>query len=170
MKIIHSTKHDIPAIFDLYALATAYQLETFPENRWPVFDKNMIQQEITEKRQFKLLIDDQIACIWAITYNDPEIWTEDDGKSSLFIHRIATNPNFRGNNFVKTIVDWAREFASDKQFIRLDTCGHNHKLIQHYQACGFEFLGIKELKEAKNLPAHYHRAAVCYFEIKLSQE
>jgi len=168
MKIINSTKEDIPAIFDLYAAATAYQLKTFPENMWPEFDKKLIQTEIFEKRQFKLLIDNQIACIWAITYNDPEIWPEDDGKSSLFIHRIATNPDFRGNNFVKIIVDWAKAFASDKKFIRLDTCGHNHKLIQHYQACGFDFLGIKKLKEAKNLPPHYDQADVCYFEIKLN--
>jgi len=168
MKIINSTLSDIPAIFDLYALATAYQRKIFPGNLWPVFDKKLIEQEIVEKRQFKLLINQEIACIWAITYNDPEIWPEDDGKSSLFIHRIATNPNYRGNNYVKIIVEWAREFAKDKQYIRLDTCGENHKLIRHYQDCGFDFLGMKKLKHAKNLPPHYDNADVCYFEIKLN--
>src|SRR5690606_3718639 len=125
----NSTKQDIPAIFDLYAAATAYQQKTFPGNLWPVFEEELIQNEIQDQRQFKLLIEDQIACIWAITYQDPEIWPEDDGKSSIFIHRIATNPNLRGNNFVKIIVEWAKGFARDKQFIRLDTCGDNQKLI-----------------------------------------
>ena len=50
----------------------------------------------------------------------------------------------------------------------MDTCGENKKLIQHYQNCGFDFLGIKKLENASNLPSHYHNADVCYFEIKLN--
>ena len=115
----------------------------------------------------KLIINGEIACVWAITYNDPEIWEDDDGESFIYIHRIATNPDFRGNNFVQIIVDWAKDFAKNKKSIRMDTCGENRKLIQHYQNCGFDFLGIRKLKSASNLPAHYQNADVCYFEIKL---
>ncbi|GAA4785850.1 GNAT family N-acetyltransferase [Olivibacter ginsenosidimutans] len=168
MQITNSTEKDIPEIFRLYSLATAFQKIKFPENQWPEFDKALINKEVVENRQFKLMIDNEIACIWAITYSDPEIWSDDDGASSIYIHRIATNPNFRGNNYVKIIVDWAKKFARDKKYIRLDTCGENQKLIQHYQNCGFEFLGIKKLEDATDLPAHYHHADVCYFEIKLN--
>ncbi|MHA6727630.1 GNAT family N-acetyltransferase [Chryseobacterium sp. A301] len=169
MNIANSTEKDISEIFRLYKLATEFQKERFPENQWPEFDRKLIEDEIAENRQFKLMIDDEIACVWAITYSDPEIWKQDDGVSSLYIHRIATNPNFRGNNYVKIIVDWAKEFATDKKFIRMDTCGENHKLIQHYQNCGFDFLGIKKLEVFSNLPSHYENADVCYFEIKLKQ-
>lgn len=168
MEIANSNEKDIPEIFRLYALATAFQKITFPGNLWPEFDKELIKTEVLENRQFKLLIDGAIACIWAITYSDPELWSDDDGKSSIYIHRIATNPDFRGNNYVKIIVAWAKEFAKHKKYIRLDTCGDNTKLIQHYQNCGFDFLGMKKLENAFNLPAHYHNAEVCYFEIKLS--
>lgn len=170
MEIVNSTKNDIPEIFKLYKLATSLQKEKFPENQWPQFDKALIEEEIIDNRQFKLLIDGEIACVWAITYSDPEIWKNDDGVSSLYIHRIATNPNFRGNNFVKIIVDWSKDFAKDKKYIRMDTCGENKGLIQHYQNCGFNFLGIEKLKDFANLPSHYHNADVCYFEIKLDKQ
>ncbi|MGS0527033.1 GNAT family N-acetyltransferase [Zobellia nedashkovskayae] len=144
MKIINSTENDITDIFRLYRLATELQKEKFPENQWPEFDKTLIAEEVIDNRQFKLMIGDKIACVWAITYSDSEIWKEDDGISSIFIHRIATNPSFRGNNYIKIIVEWAKNFAQDKKFIRMDTCGENQRLIQHYQNCGFEFLGIKK--------------------------
>jgi hypothetical protein len=39
------------------------------------------------------LIDGQIACVWAVTFNDPEIW-KNDQDAAIYIHRIATNPDF----------------------------------------------------------------------------
>lgn len=169
MIISYSSLKDIKEIFRLYHLATEFQKVTFPENQWPQFERELIEKEILEKRQFKLLIDDEIACVWAITFSDPEIWEEKNTDPALYIHRIATNPNFRGGNFVSVIVDWAKEFAvaHQKQYVRLDTCGHNTRLISHYEKCGFKFLGMKALKNSEGLPAHYEDADVCYFEIKL---
>jgi ribosomal protein S18 acetylase RimI-like enzyme len=154
MKILNSIKNDIPEIFNLYKLATDFQKEKFPENQWPKFDEELIATEVEENRQFKLLIANKVACIWAITYQDPQIWGDNGEESSIYIHRIATNPDFRGNNFVKIIVDWAEKFAKDqhKKFIRMDTCGKNEKLIRHYKKCGFSFLGIKKLEDSSGLP------------------
>lgn len=169
MTITHSTPEDIPEIFRLYRLATDYQKIQFPDNLWPEFEASLIAQEIKEHRQFKISIDGQVACVWAIAFSDPVIWKEDDGVSSIYIHRIATNPDFRGRHFVQVIVDWARHYAREKnkQFVRLDTCGNNVRLIRHYEQCGFEFLGMKRLEDATGLPPHYQNADVCYFEIKL---
>lgn len=169
MKIINSKEEDIPKIFQLYKLATEYQKTKFPENEWPQFEETLVQTEVAENRQFKLVIDDKIACIWAITYSDPSIWEGADNEVSIYIHRIATNPDYRGNNFVKIIADWAIKWVKNhnRRFIRMDTCGRNQKLIDHYESCGFEFLGIKKLKNTTELPAHYHNAEVCFFEIRL---
>ena len=106
----------------------------------------------------------------AITYNDAQIWENDDNNSSVYIHRIATNPEFRGNNFVQAIVDWSKNYAQEhnKQFIRMDTCGKNKRLISHYKKCGFNYLGMKKLKNTSELQAHYYNADVCFFEIKLN--
>lgn len=169
MIITNSNLKDIPEIFRLYKLATGFQKIKFPQNQWPEFDPELITTEVVENRQFKLLIENKIACVWAITYSDAQIWEASENDASIYIHRIATNPEFRGNNFVKTIVDWSKNFASKQniQFIRMDTCGENVRLINHYKNCGFNYLGMKKLKNTSELPSHYHNAEVCFFEIDL---
>ena len=169
MVITNSNLNDISEIFRLYDLATNFQKIKFPKNQWPLFNQNNIAIEIIQNRQFKLIIDGKIACVWAITYSDPQIWEEKENALSIYIHRIATNPEYRGNNFVKTIVNWAKDHALQhhKQFIRMDTCGRNERLISYYKGCGFNFLGINKLQNTTQLPSHYHNAEVCFFEIKL---
>lgn len=169
MTIANSDLKDIPEIFRLYQLAADFQKIKFPGNQWPEFDKELVTTEVVENRQFKILIENKIACIWAITYSDTQIWEGSENDDSIYIHRIATNPEFRGNNFVRVIVDWAKEFARtrNKQFIRMDTCGKNERLISHYKDCGFKYLGLKKLRNASELQSHYHNADVCFFEIIL---
>jgi hypothetical protein len=48
----------------------------------------------------------------------------------------------------------------------MDTVGENHKLIEHYTACGFDFLGLSQLTNTDGLPEHYHNAVVSLFEFK----
>lgn len=169
MTITNSNLDDITEIFRLYQLARDFQKIQFPENLWPEFDRDFIATEVIENRQFKIVIDNKIACIWAITYNDADIWEEKENNDAIYIHRIATNPEFRGKNFVQMIADWSKDFAKkeNKKFVRMDTCGQNDRLINHYKNCGFEFLGMKKLKDSSGLQAHYHNADVCFFEIEL---
>src|SRR5687768_8759892 len=129
MTIANCTLLDTEEIFRLYRLATEYQ-KTKNSVLWPEFEKEMVLQEIEEKRQWKIIVDDAIACVFATSFNDPLIWEEKDKDPSVYIHRIATNPEHRGNNFVVTIVDWAKAYAKEnkKNFIRLDTVGENRRL------------------------------------------
>jgi predicted GNAT family N-acyltransferase len=162
---------DIDEVFRLYKIASEYQREKKKVIVWPNFDRNMVETEITEKRQFKMLIENEVVCIWAITFNDEQIWEEKNKDSAIYIHRIATSPNFRGKKMVAKIVDWAKQFADEKeiQFIRLDTLGNNTRLIEHYKEAGFDFLGMHTLKNTSNLPEHYQEAPVCLFEIDLTK-
>ncbi|WP_394674460.1 GNAT family N-acetyltransferase [uncultured Chryseobacterium sp.] len=100
----------------------------------------------------------------------PQIWKERNEDPALYIHRIATDPDFRGQNLVTEIVRWAKEYATrnNKVFIRMDTVGENKGLITYYEKCGFEFLRLSTLKNTEALPAHYSNATVCLFEIKLN--
>ena len=167
--IQNSTLNDIDEIFRLYRLATNFQKSKKIKEHWPEFDRNMVKEEIQSLRQFKILVNDQIASIWAITFNDFEIWGEKDKSPSMYIHRIATNPDFRGQNLISKIIEWAKEYAISKnrEFLRLDTCGNNSRLIELYTSCGFEFLGLTKLKNTATLPSHYHDADICLFEIAL---
>ena len=168
MNIKNITIIDIDDVFKLYKIASDYQKEK-KTVVWPKFDREMVKSEIAENRQFKLIIDNEIACIWAITFSDEQIWEKRNKDSALYIHRIATNPKFRGNDFVTTIVNWVKEYVKLKniKFIRLDTVGNNTKLIEHYKNAGFDFLGMFEIKDTSKLPRHYKLAPVCLFEINL---
>jgi ribosomal protein S18 acetylase RimI-like enzyme len=169
MQIENSTPNDIPEIFGLYKIASDYQKAKQTVVVWPDFKKELVETEVAENRQWKLVINNQIACVWATTFTDEQIWEERNKDAAVYIHRIATNPNFRGQNFVGIIVEWARQYAkaNNKDFIRLDTLGNNAKLIEHYTHAGFDFLGMFDLKDTNGLPDHYHGVPACLFEIKL---
>jgi RimJ/RimL family protein N-acetyltransferase len=168
VKIQNSTPSDIEAIALLYKHATALQ-NTKAAVPWPTFERSLIEREVEEKNQWKITIDGQIACVWATTFKDPLIWKERDQDPSVYLHRITTDPNFRGNNYVKEILFWAINYATsiNKKFIRMDTVGENIGLINHYQKCGFSFLGLSKLVETNGLPLHYHNATVSLFEFEL---
>jgi len=166
MKIENSSIDDLDFILDQYRAATKYQKERFISH-WPEFDRQMVINEIIENRQWKMIIDGEVVCIWATTFSDPLIWAQRDIDPSVYIHRITTNPDFRGKGLVKKIVEWSKNYATQngKIFVRMDTVGENLKLIEHYTSCGFDFLGLFQLTNTKGLPQHYHNAVVSLFEL-----
>src|SRR4030095_836080 len=170
-KINNCIVDDSDKILSLYQSARDLQMQK-GMIIWPIFEKGFIEKEINEQRQWKLVIDDIIACNWAITFSDKEIWGEKDKNDSIYIHRIATNPIFRGNRYIDKIVMWAKEYAKQKgkRFVRLDTLGNNTRLIEHYTSAGFQFLGMFELTDTENLPGHYQvEPNCCLFELDLNK-
>lgn len=168
MKIINSTHDDIATIFKLYDEGTAYQ-KSVAKKHWKGFEHSLVESEISEGRQWKIIIDGEVACVFAISFNDPHIWQERDKDPAIYIHRIATNPLLRGNSFVKHIVEWARKYAQEngKQFIRMDTGSGNDKLNNYYINCGFTYLGVIHLEATGELPEHYKGGSSSLFEIKV---
>jgi hypothetical protein len=167
-EIKNCTLDDVEDILSLYDDAMDLQTQKGMVV-WPRFERSFIENEIREERQWKLLIDGNIACNWAITFNDKEIWLEKDNNNSIYIHRIATHPSYRGNRFIDVIVWWAKAYAlkMEREYVRLDTLGNNTNLIRHYTSAGFDFLGITRLTDTKNLPEHYHREPdCCRFELQ----
>jgi RimJ/RimL family protein N-acetyltransferase len=170
-QIQNSSSNDTDEIFRLYKIATDFQKTRFT-NHWPEFDRQLIETEILENRQWKIGAEGKIACVWATTFNDPQIWEERNEDPAVYIHRIATNPDFRGQNLVGKIVEWAKNYAKEnqKQYIRMDTVGYNLGLINYYTRCGFEFLGLLKLRNTEGLPAHYDNATVSLFQIDVNHK
>jgi len=163
-----STINDIDEIFKFYDLAIEFQKTKF-NKQWQGFDRDLVTKEISENRQWKVIINDEIACIFAITFEDKSIWKEKNSDKAVYFHRIVTHPKFRGHHFVKRIIEWGMSFAKEKKldFLRMDTWGDNDSLIAYYQKCGFDFLGIITTDYA-DLPKHYEGITLSLFEIKVN--
>ncbi|WP_306354163.1 GNAT family N-acetyltransferase [Flavobacterium sp. '19STA2R22 D10 B1'] len=168
MQIINSELSDIDMLFKIYDGATLYQQQVFHRS-WKGFDRERVLQEIREGKQWKIVVDGQIACVFCIEYNDPFIWGEKDKDPAIYIHRIATNPEFRGRGMVKEIVQWSKGHAieKEKRFIRMDTGSGNSRLNTYYIGCGFMYLGVTDIKNRELLPEHYKTGMFSLFEINL---
>lgn len=66
MTITNATLTDIDTIFELYKIASDYQKTKKTVVVWPDFERKMVVSEIKENRQFKLIINNTVACVWAI--------------------------------------------------------------------------------------------------------
>ena len=168
MEILLSKTSDIDVIFELYDAATAFQKEV-GTNSWKGFERAMIEEEIAAQRHFVIRDDNQISATFVLAFNDPIIWKEADKDPSVYIHRIATNPNFRGRNYVQKIVDWCVDFAKARElkYVRLDTTSGNELLNKYYMKCGFTSRGISEIEWNETLPEHYKDGSFALFEIKI---
>ncbi len=168
MQIINSFLEDIPSLYELYDSAIAYQKERSLRH-WGKFERSLLEQEIKEGRQWKIMEGNDIACIFMIAYDDPYIWGERNADPAIYIHRIVTNPLFRGRNYMNHIIEWARIHAKikDKKYIRMDTWGDNPKLNDYYLRCGFRSLGIVTPETTENLPKHYSCISLSLLEIEL---
>ena len=156
MQITNCLIEDIPVMQQLYDLAREFQKEK-SNWHWLSFDTETLKQEIAAKRQWKIIEEGKIVCIFLIIYDDPHIWGERNNDPSVYIHRIVTHPDFRGKQLTKKIIDWAKAHGKSlgKKFIRIDTWGENKKLTDYYIQCGFTFLEIITPESTVNLPSHY---------------
>lgn len=167
LQVINSNPTDIDIIFEFYDIAIAHQKKVFNKH-WQGFSRTLVEKEISENRQYKILVDDQVACVFAVTFDDQLIWGDRD-HDSIYIHRIVTHPNFRGYAFVKEIIKWAKKIAAQNQikYIRMDTWADNEKLLDYYTGCGFDYVGIVKLEKSEGLPKHYEGISLSLFEIKV---
>ncbi len=165
IEVLNSQSTDIDIIFGFYDLAIAHQKKVFNKH-WQGFSRELVQTEIAENRQYKILVNGEVACVFAVTFNDALIWGDRD-HDSIYIHRIVTHPDFRGYAFVKEIIKWARQYCldNDLKYIRMDTWADNEKLLDYYTTCGFEYVGVVTMQKTDGLPKHYEGISLSLFEI-----
>jgi ribosomal protein S18 acetylase RimI-like enzyme len=169
MEILNSTLDDREAILALYDAAIALQ-RARSQRHWLPFDVDRVEAEIAEGRQWKIVIDGRIACVFLTAESDPAIWMERDVEPSLYLHRIVTDPEFRGRGFTAAITKWAldRAKARGRKFVRLDTWDDNTRLKELYARCGFELVGTVAPTALETLPSHYEGVTLALFEIAVT--
>ena len=140
-KIINTTKHDLEFIYSLFEEAIAYQKrKNYPV--WNGFDKDVLIKDVANKQQYKIVIDNKIACVFSVCKSDPVIWREKEKGDAIYLHRIVVNPKYKGHKQFKKILNWSIDFAKNAKirFIRMDTWAHNSTILDYYKSYGFKFL------------------------------
>lgn len=59
----------------------------------PLFEKSLIEKEIKEQRQWKIVIDNTIVFNWTITLKTAVLGAKDQ-QDAIYIHRIAITQYF----------------------------------------------------------------------------
>jgi ribosomal protein S18 acetylase RimI-like enzyme len=168
MKIIHTEKIDLPFVYHLFDEAILYQKrKNYPV--WAGYDKNVLKQDIEDKRAFKIEINDEIAAIFSITLEDMA-WNDDGRKIAIYVHRVVVNPNYKGQKLFGKIVDWLLDYAKthDLKFVRLDTWHNNPVIIDYYRSFGFELIGFQQYQNTEDIPIQMRGNRSALLEIQLA--
>lgn len=168
MQFLNSTTDDLDTILALYDAAIALQ-KSRSHLHWVPFDARMVEAEIAEGRQWKVVVEGQIAGIFLTADSDPHIWGDAGLEPAIYLHRIVTNPAFRGRNLVMDIVTWCDRQGKvrGKKFIRLDTWSDNLRLSELYLKCGFHFVRTVAPSDKAALPSHYAGITLGLFEKRI---
>lgn len=171
MIITNTTIGDLDVLEALFDEAIAYQRSKEASNVWQRMDRAFITREIEAHLHWKIVDEGQIACCFSMLYTDPLVWDDKDADPSLYLHRIVTNPAFRGRAYVKAIMAWANDFgkAAGKKYLRLDTGRDNRRLNEYYQECGFVYCGSKQFHDDGNpaVPRHYLGVGLSLYEKRI---
>lgn len=167
--IIENTiESDLKVICWMFDQAILYQkLKKYPV--WNGYDVAVLQNDIAQKIQYKIVVNDEIACIFSVCYTDPIIWGEKDKGDAIYIHRIVVNPKHKKQKHFEKIFTWAKNHAieNDFDFIRMDTWADNPNIISYYCSFGFEFLTNFTTPNTADLPVQHRNLKLALLQYKI---
>jgi len=106
-----------------------------------------LQNDIEKQELYVFEAENTIISIIVLTSKMDEVYRNIDWLSetdnNLYVHRLATHPEFWGKGYARTMMEFAEEFAKNKNFIsiRLDTFSKNIRNQKFYEARGYKKLG-----------------------------
>jgi ribosomal protein S18 acetylase RimI-like enzyme len=136
---------------------------------WDSIDEMSLQKEIANKLQFKIVRNETILCLFSIQYSDTFIWQDKDQNDAIYLHRIVTNPNFKGQRLFEKVLNWAFLFAkqNNRKYLRMDTWADNQQLIDYYQSFGFRFIENYKTTDTDKLPLQNRNLNVALLELTI---
>ena len=156
-------------IYSLFDEAISYQKrKEYPV--WAGYDKEVLKKDIENKLQYKIVIDHNIACIFSICYSDKIIWRDREKEDTLYLHRIAVNPLYKGQRQFEKILNWCIDYAIKREFqhIRMDTWADNPSLVNYYKSFGFKIVGSLTTPNSEELPTPQRNNRVVLLEFSIS--
>ena len=167
-KIVNTVKDDLDKVVWLFEQAMELQGKN-GYKVWTGIDKITLEKDIENGLQYKIVMDNDILCIFSIQHNDPFIWRDRDQSDAIYLHRIVVNPHFKGQRQFEKVLHWAKLFArrNNLKFVRMDTWADNEKIIDYYKSFGFEFIEYYKTTHAPELPIQNRDLNVALLELAL---
>jgi len=167
--IKNTTHEDLPLVRWLFEQAILYQRQHgYPA--WRGYEKNALSREIEQLLQYKVVQHHHVLAIFSVSYSDPATWGEWDNGQALFLHRIITHPQFKGQRVFEKVRDWALLKAREKRlaYIRIDTWTDNPAIIAFYEGYGFRVVAARVTPDSPELPAQNRNLRVTLMELAVS--
>ena len=167
--IIKSEKKDLEIACQFFEEAIKYQKRKgYPS--YVIVDREAIKKDIEMGRHYKLISQNEIGCVFSITYSDKMAWREKDRDKAIYLHRILVNPKHKGQMHLGKIMNWTTQLAKQQgiERIRLDTWDHNPDLINYYKRFGFEIAEHSCYPNTKEYPINCRGNAVVLMECKIA--
>ena len=152
-EIKNTELEDLDFACSLYDEAIKYQKRKgYPEYRWD--DREVQKQYIEQGTHYKVIVDDEIACIFNVHFSDALIWRHMDVGTSVYLHGVLINPKHKGKQIFGNVLDWTIDFAkaNNKENIRLDTWYNNPDLLHYYLGFGFKEVEDFQTPDGENIP------------------
>jgi len=167
--IINTTPEDLPLVYWLFDQAIFYQRQHgYPA--WRGYEKSALSAEVEQLLQYKVMQYHHVLAIFSVTYSDPATWGEWDTGKALFLHRVITHPQFKGQHIFKKVREWALQTAREKEldYIRIDTWTDNPAIIAFYEGYGFHVVAARVTPDSPELPEQNRNLRVTLMQLSVA--
>ncbi|TDN88145.1 ribosomal protein S18 acetylase RimI-like enzyme [Salegentibacter sp. 24] len=140
--------HDIDQIKKLTeACAVALEKQNIFQWNSNYPSREKLKEDILREELFVYELKHCIIAIMVLTPNMDKVyhhinWLTETNKN-LYIHRLATHPEYWGQGYARKLMDYAEEIAENQKFtsVRLDTFSENLRNQTFYNKRGYKKLG-----------------------------
>lgn len=169
VRIVHTTPEDLNLVYWLFDQAILYQQQHgYPA--WRGYEKKALSAEVEQLLQYKVVQYHHVLAIFSVSYSDAATWGEWDTGKALFLHRVITHPQFKGQRIFEKVREWALQKAREKglDYIRIDTWTDNPTIIAFYEGHGFQVVAARVTPDSPELPAQNRNLRVTLMQLPVT--
>ena len=159
---------DLDFACGLFEKAIDYQ----KSNGYPSYvavDRDSFIADIKAGRHFKIMEGEEVTCTFSLHDSDEPVWRAMDKEPAIYLHKATVNPDFKGRDMLKSILDYTVNFCRERNIprIRLDTWGDNVKLRDYYVQHGFRIVEYYQTPDTVRVNCNTRGNRVVLMELKV---
>jgi GNAT superfamily N-acetyltransferase len=136
--------NDVDDIYSILSLCANDMLLNYDLDHWiPVYPKENILDDITNKKVFVVENDAKLIACFTLSFINPSLWSNFDSVKSIYLSKLAVVPNISGKGIGKYCMKFIESFATRNNVnrIRFDVYDKSDKTISFYLKLGYKIVG-----------------------------